>query len=437
VITLKIPYQAGPEFQAQLSLLRKQQSSLIMLAYNWMCRETKKGTNPLRKNFYAYAKALHNLTTDSWLIYSAYDRAKTLFAARKGGGVIFGGKLNWIRLIQGKITKEQWKKERLMPFCSTGESNQRGNRNFHIKLESKTIHCRLSGQTFEIKLGRIGRRYTEELAYACLRAEEMSLPLTFQVTDTHVCITFEQKRSYVAGLNQNRIMGIDTNPNSLGWVILEFEGDKFNAIRAGTIDISKLNYKPKGPEDAEYQANKRRHEILQVSKHLVEIAKHHLCSKFAIEDLAVLSKNHGKGHRFNRLVNNSWCRHVLFGSIARRCETFGLTLVRVNPVYSSLAGNVLYDLPDPAAAAMEIARRGFRKHDTNWLLPKLPSADDLRNRWNEIKDNSWVNWAELSVVLKTLGIRYRRSSLACAIGVYRFCSSESSNIISYRFTLNG
>jgi IS605 OrfB family transposase len=437
MITLKIPYTAGSDFQAQLAVVRKQQTSLVMLAYNWMCREAKSGARPERKNFYRYAKCLNHLAQDSWLIYSAYDKAAQLFAARKGGKVIFGGKRNWIDYIKGKLTKDEWKQCRLMPFYSTGEANQRGNRFFHLDLEHGVLKGRLAGKVFELTLGRFGRRYGEELVYACGMAGQKSLPITFAVTDTHICLTFEQKRKFVEGLDRNRILGIDTNPDSLGWVVLEFAGDAFKAIRAGQIDITRLNYKPTSHEEAEFQGNKRRHEILHVAKHLVEIAKHHKCAKFAIEDLSILSKDHGKGHRFNRLVNNSWCRSLLFGAVGRRCETFGLELVKVNPVYSSLSGNLLYNLPDPAAAAMEIARRGFRKYTKNWLMPKLPNVDDLRDRWNEIKDQSWVNWNELAGVLKTLGIRYRRSSSTFVRGVYRFCSSASSNIICYRFVLNG
>ena len=52
--------------------------------------------------------------------------------------VIFGGKQNFIKRIQNKISKEEFKEKRLSPILSIGEAQYQGNRKFKLN-EDLTI----------------------------------------------------------------------------------------------------------------------------------------------------------------------------------------------------------------------------------------------------------------------------------------------------------
>jgi len=81
-----------------------------------------------------------------------------------------------------------------------------------------------------------------------------------------------------------------------------------------------------------------------------------------MEDLNIESKDSGKGKRFNRLVNNQWNRNSFANNLEKRCNIFGIKLLKVKPEYSSFIGNFLFrtlNLPDPVLSSIEISRRGY------------------------------------------------------------------------------
>ena len=93
------------------------------------------------------------------------------------------------------------------------------------------------------------------------------------------------------------------------------------------------------------------------------LARHYRVSAVVTERLAIPPKDHGKGRRFNRLINQVWLRRGLLEPMARRLAAAGAVHVEVNPASSSKIGNALWAdllrIPDPACAAVEIGRRAI------------------------------------------------------------------------------
>jgi hypothetical protein len=62
------------------------------------------------------------------------------------------------------------------------------------------------------------------------------------------------------------------------------------------------------------------------------------------------------------LIKNEWCKNYLFELINRRCNETKTILRKINPVYSSFIGNIIYKEYDPISASLEINRRGINQY---------------------------------------------------------------------------
>ena len=87
---------------------------------------------------------------------------------------------------------------------------------------------------------------------------------------------------------------------------------------------------------------------------------------------------------------------------------YGYELVKVNPVYSSFIGNLIYgnsDTPDMVAASIEIARRGYKKYEKKWFYPAF-NIERLDEQWKQtltgVKD-----WKNAFLKIKNSKVKYR------------------------------
>ena len=200
-------------------------------------------------------------------------------------------------------------------------------------------------------------------------------------------------------------MGIDLNPNYIGFSVLEFdEDDSFSVIKKGVFDVSLLN--------KDFNKNKKRHELRELNHKLIRICKHYKVSKICIEDLSIKSSDKGQGKTFNRFCNNQWNREITISNLKVLTSTYGIELVEVNPIYSSFVGNLEYGdsvTPDMVASSIEIGRRGYKKFSKGWFYPTL-NLEKVKNKFNQWKEEIYSNvksWKELFDNIKKSGMRYR------------------------------
>ena len=200
-------------------------------------------------------------------------------------------------------------------------------------------------------------------------------------------------------------MGIDLNPNYIGFSILEFKEDEtFSVIKKGVFDVTLLN--------KDFKKNKKRHELRELNHKLIRICKHYKVSKICIEELNISSSDKGQGKTFNRLCNNQWNREITISNLKVLTSTYGIELVEVNPIYSSFVGNIEYGdekTPDMVASSIEIGRRGYKKFSKGWFYPKL-DTEKVKNKFNQWKEEIYSDvksWKELFLKVKNSGMRYR------------------------------
>lgn len=403
VITIKLPYSIKDNRENFDSLLwsrRRQQSVIIRSTYNRLL--DGKTNYDVEKSIRG---KLDNVHLDSWELRSGVAEGISIFSS-KMKPIVFGGKANLHKRATGKISSEEWKRIRTQRYVSVGERLQKGNRKFRLDIENGQIIFKPSrGVKFQLEIPRPRGNYLDQLVHIQHEAGNKQQPFSVKLDESFIHLTFEPKPRPVGNLKNTRVMSIDMNPNEIGYSILEFgSDDNMRVVDCGVISNDTLN-------GTDVSANKRTFEVYNISKWLIQQCIHFKCAKFVVEDLTVKNKNHNFGRNVNRLINNNWCRSRLIANIAKRCQVFGVELVKANPCYSSFIGNALHGVhyPDPICSAIEIGRRGFFKFVKSKFYPKLIAFENLPNQWKKEVDRSYESWLKLFNDIKKAEIKYHFS----------------------------
>jgi IS605 OrfB family transposase len=190
--------------------------------------------------------------------------------------------------------------------------------------------------------------------------------------DKYIYITYDESVIYKPCYKsiENRVFAIDLNPNYVGWSVVDWKSSsEFTVITTGVIstkDINDFDNNLKGLPTTDtkkhYINNKRRFEVYQITKYLVQIATHYRSELFITEDLSIESSDKTLGKRYNKLVNNQWNRSKMVENLKKRCNIVGIRFLTVQANYSSFIGNFLYrdlELPDMVLSSIELGRRGY------------------------------------------------------------------------------
>lgn len=431
-ITYKIKYSCTES----LFDIIKQYNSVLRFTYNRLSENPKLKTSEIT----AMQHMLNNIDLiGSHLKNSATYDAKALVKG-KHDGIIFGGRSLFIKRCQNKITRDEFLIKRLLPICSIGESNHRGNRLFTI-VDEQTIEFKLNrNKHFILNLVSVGRKRTKELRSLIKLQNSCSLPITYKLDLEHIYITFDY--SYICQqtyeTKENRVIAIDMNPNSVGWSVVDWKsGNRYKVIQSGTFEIKPLNdyrdLKHIASVDKlhKYVTNKRDHEVIHIAKQLYDLCKYYKCEVFAVEDLNIQSSDKGKGRKFNKLCNNNWNRNLFVNQIRKRILASSTTLVEVQPQYNSYIGNLIFRenrLPDECLASIEIGRRGF-EFATQYIFNRrpqkktviFPDIESVKNQLTLSLEELGVDipeldsWKNILSVVKKSGVKYRFSKSVAKI----------------------
>jgi predicted transposase len=397
--------------------IQREFSSLVRFSYN---RLLEKKTQSETINL---AKSLNNITLDSSWKEFAFKKAEFLYKSqltRELSTLIFGGKKNFQKLSEKKITKEQYKKNRLLPILSIGKSGDTsGNRKFLLDLKNnKVIFKPDRSNHIDIILSKLSKNQKLLLEQIEVKAKNHESPITYELTNSHICIIFDE--SYCSeqynNFKRDRILSIDSNPNYLGISICDYNSSgKQRIIHKEIISNKQINdMNTKGVSSSNplsiyktNKTNKRNHEICEVAKYISKLAQSKHCEYVAIEKLSIESKDHLKGRNYNRLVNNQWNRNKLFNGIKKWCNIKSIKLKEVPPQYSSFIGCINYPTEiDSIAASLEINRRTNAyvstyitktNKQTNYIIyPKL-SKKLILNKWKDdgLTDKDLGSWIDL------------------------------------------
>ena len=372
MITIKLPIKVDEENRDRILKYQKQYSNLLHIYFN---RYREGLTQTQCKHL-----QLNNLELlDSWFKQSCIYEAMALVKKHKDKKVIFGGKPLFKLRSHKSISKEEFNSKRLSPLYSIGQETNpsvKCNRKFFIESTSKVIFKPSKKQKFELVINVNSKKYKRYLELLIRHQELRDLSITYKLSANFIWISFDESilKDEVKQFKkiENRIIGIDMNPNYIGYSIIDWtNSQKFNIIDKGVLSIKQINDKGElliknhtSSSDSRKikLTNKRNFEILECSKFLVEKMKHFKCSIFAIEDLNIKSKDLDKGKKFNRLCNSNWCRNKLVNNLQKWCNIYNVQFLKVKSDYTSFIGNLVFrglKLPDMILSSIEISRRAF------------------------------------------------------------------------------
>jgi hypothetical protein len=240
----------------------------------------------------------------------------------------------------GKIKdkKESYLNKRNGTISLMGEANQKGNRFFDFDLVNKIIIYKpFCGNKIEIRLSNRKDKFDELLQNAinnkriaitvsfnndafsisfdeaslhgysinkserkkdvkeatkyCLNKEEHSLIVKQVYSDYYKRLKNRKLEDKI----ENRFLGIDLNPEHIGYSIIDkLENNQVKIIKTGSFNFKKLCVKTGKSSDSKesiYLNNKRKHERKEVVCELFSLMRHYHVSTFVMEDLDFKSNN--------------------------------------------------------------------------------------------------------------------------------------------------
>ena len=378
-------------------------NSVVHFAYNRFHNDSSVKEKDVRSQVNQLFKGKLN----SWLLQCAIKEGKSIQERNENKKVIFGGKSLYKRYLRKLINKEEFDKQRQLPISSQGEMLQRGNRMFDFHLDNQLLIFKVSrDKHIDIQLGNIHRKLQKELNKLNELCYDKKATVSIKLNNEYIWITYDEKLLCNSvkfnGLKDNRILGLDLNPNYIGLSVIEFDKeDDFKILHKQVFDL-------KGLTDKNTSTNKRQYEIIKICHTINNLVNYWKCKKLSIEDLNISSGDKGQGKTFNRLCNNVWDRSLVVNKLLMLSNIYGYELVKVNPVYSSFIGNLIYGnetTPDMVAASIEIARRGYKKYEKNWFYPVF-NIDCLDERWKQTLTGV-ENWKDAFLQIKNSKVKYR------------------------------
>ena len=381
--TLKIKYSLNDPSDSDIILsYMKAYSSCLHYMFN---RVKDSSLNELSCRKLYQSKQINNIDIfSSWFVQSSIREAISIccsLESKKSGSLIFGGRGLFKKRIKGQISKEEFRVKRLSPIYSigtSGKNSMKGNTKFYLNQDLKTVLFKPSRYVhIDLILPNLKPNYKKILSRLFVLQERKSIPISYKLDLDYVYIVFDEERLNEGFKQQkqikNRVLGIDLNPNYIGWSITDWTSEtEFRAIKSGIYSLKKLNDRDisldksglsSSSRERKYISNKREHEVYEISKNLINIALKYQVSLVSVEDLSSMkSKDNKKGKGLNRLINNQWDRSKFRLNLEKKCKIFKIKFLKIQPQYSSFIGNILYrnlGYPDPVLSSIEIGRRGF------------------------------------------------------------------------------
>ena len=364
-------------------------------------------------------KTLNNIDLDgSWAEF-ACKRAEWLLASQEvihpDQNILFGGKKNFSDYSKGKITKEEYRKNRMMTMYSIGKKHDpAGNRKFQLDLANNRVIFKPDRHNhIDVILPKLSKNQRKLLEQIELLGRAHEMPITYELGDEYISIFFEEAYCAKPYLNskKDRTLAIDSNPNFLGITICDYNLDGEQKVLYKEIisnkEINDMFYEAKGLPSTDpfckYITQKRIHEGHEVAKYIAKLAESWNCEYVALEKLNIEQKkkddnNKSKGQQrkdknYRRLCNNMWNRIRMFDGIKKWCSLKGIKVQEIIAMYSSFIGCINHPEDyDSIAASLEISRRSnafistyktkTKDHTKYIIYPKVLKKEVL-NKWKD------------------------------------------------------
>lgn len=320
-----------------------------------------------------------------------YAKAKATIAKGKSKGndvngavddlkpSIFGGRGLFYKRLRGEITREEYLKERKMfPItCEGSKADNKGNRKFKFDFSTFTGTVMLNDGRHPFSCHPTSKANMRLLMALQERISRKECGMTCRISSTDFYLIFDidgfdTEKPYKS--DKSVTMAIDMNPNYIGMSIVD---GKYVVLRRA-YDLSKI----KGND-------KRKYELTQVVLDLKRLCREYKVSAVGYEELVMPVSDKGKGRRYNKQVNNEWCRDYFVNSLRKHLALAGCKCYEIAPQYSSFIGCIMYpDETDSVAASIELNRR-LRKYISIFIDKTEPRGSVIYPEYSEERLNRW------------------------------------------------
>jgi IS605 OrfB family transposase len=300
--------------------------------------------------------------------------------------VIFGGKGNFYKRLNGKIPKEEWKALRSNTLYSRGDRTKKGNLNTRILLDeieqqfylevANPLHAEgKNSPRLRFKL-QVPDKLFNEIADVVLpnvvgsttkgkvmeEYKVYSIELKRKSKRVYVHITYDlnvhgAELKWSEKIQSEIVAGIDVNVDRVAVSILSKQG---NLLESKTFYCHEMEY---------VKSNRRSNIAGECAKDIVHYLLSWNAGAMVLENIK-LKQDHDTDKRFNRLVH-SFAKTKIQKAITSRGIKFGMKIKKVNPAYTSVIGRFKYSkkygISVHEAASFVIGRRGL---DYDESIPK-------------------------------------------------------------------
>ena len=373
--TLKIRFDLELGDPVLFNQYQRQYNSYFRTFYNALVDNPKLKYSELPELVKGYYP--ENNLMDSFLINSAFQDAQSVYERFNttkvksgqeplGHKLVFGSKRLFARRAKGLISKEEFQEQRLRPLYAIGESNSFSNRRFRIR-DFKHIDFIVNRKVlFTFKLRDRRLRILNDLKDFQDRKE---IPITYKVNSKDIMITFDKVKlsKEIQDLKPERHLSIDLNPGFIGLTVFDsLDNINVKLLDSKVFDLSEVINRHKGSNSAsdsdvsKFFNSKRKFELKEINKQIFKLAEHYKTQYIDIENLDF---KHPKG----RICNNLWNKKLTIQSLESRSKCSGIHLLKVNPAFTSIVGNILndYNIPDMCRSALEIGKRSLTGMNLN------------------------------------------------------------------------
>lgn len=395
--TIKLPIIIDEADRGLLAQIQREASSCFRWSFN---RHLDGKTNNEQT---AGLKTLSFEYLNSWMIRSIIVQTGGQCDAHKATGQKQAPcfrRYAFNQFNKNKITKEELKQQRLIPIWICGEASKHGNR--MIELSEKEVTFKYTkAKHFVFKLPHLRKNHKNllnQLADA-MKHNKLAVTISLSPSKSSISIIFDETKLQPNNTFKikNRVLGIDLNPDWIGWSIIDVKDNEEIVVDSGSYELTNLHKKDNN--HIKGHRNKINHETIEICHDLKEKFTHYKCENVVVEELDFSPKSLGsKG--LNRKCKNQFNHSFFIKKIKMLCPA-----IEVNPAYSSLIGNLKYEFHDPVNASIEIGRRGVYKFNKGMFHPPVGG---IKPQWKQVlTTNSTTSWKTIFDQIKTLNLRYR------------------------------
>ena len=280
--------------------------------------------------------------------------------------VIFGGKKNWEKLVNGSMTKQEWGSRRNNRLYSRGDRTKDGNPNIRIKGDKILINDPSKrGKWIEGKIF-VPEKFKPD--WTCYDVRLIHESGKFKVIIGWEKPVVEAKPDF-----SNGCIGIDTNPSGLGVAEVDSKG---NLLHHHFETEQRIQFASK---------DKRDNDVRLLAKRIIDFAKEK--NKPLVVEKLSFKKQKSGFKKFRRMKHNFLHRKII-EAIKSRASKENISLVEVNPAFTSKLGHLkfqkMFFMPIHDAAAMVIARRamGIQERQTFVVKKADKPNKDGKIPWN-------------------------------------------------------